>query len=40
MDRIRSLVALARLRLLLQEWMLASWFVLSIVVGVVLLIII
>ena len=40
MDRIRSLVALARLRLLLQEWMLASWFVLSIVAGVVLLIII
>ena len=40
MDRIRSLVALARLRLLLQEWMRASWFVLSIVVGVVLLIII
>ena len=40
MDRIRSLVALARLRLLLQEWMLASWFVLSIVVGVVLLLII
>lgn len=40
MDRIRSLVALARLRLLVQEWMLASWFVLSIVVGVVLLLII
>lgn len=37
MDRIRSLVALARIRLLFQDWVLASWTVVSFLLGLVLL---
>ena len=40
MDRIRSLVALARNRLLLQEWIRASWTVAAVTVAIVLLVII